>query len=159
MNLVFLHGLETGPHGTKYQALRAVYPALQAPDCTDIFNAEERLAVVERALEGQRDLVLVGSSFGGLVAVLFADRHPDRVRAYVLCAPAVHAERTAGVTRVPSSAVILHGNRDDAVPIEVSRAFSQRFGIPLVEVDDDHRLGSSMDVMLDLVAQVMPQHA
>ena len=159
MNLVFLHGLETGPHGSKYHALRAVYPALQAPDCHGIGHAPARLAIVEKALDGQRDLVLVGSSFGGLVAVLFADRHPDRVRAYVLCAPALDAHRTASVTRVPPHAVILHGTRDATVQIDWSRDFSRRFGIPLVEVDDDHRLEASKPALLDLVAQAMKQQA
>lgn len=154
MNLVFLHGLESTPYGSKYQALRAVWPTVLAPDTQGVLDLEQRLAIVERELAGLDDLVLVGSSFGGLVAVLFTDRHPERVHGYVLCAPALHRGHPDAVTRVPAVAVVLHGRADDIVPIEASRVFCRRFGIELVEVEDDHVLHGSMDKMIELVRQV-----
>ncbi len=50
--------------------------------------------------------------------------------------------------RVPEVAcptLILHGTKDDVVPIEVSRAYArERPNVRLVEVDDDHRLHDSI---------------
>ena len=155
MHLIFLHGLESGPHGSKYQALRALDPGILAPDCYDIRDLEKRLAIVERELVGLDDLVLVGSSFGGLVATVFADRHPQRVRGYLLCAPALHLGHTDVLTHVPARAHVLHGTRDVEVPIEASRAFCQRWGVPLHEVDDDHRLHASMGQMVELARSLL----
>jgi alpha-beta hydrolase superfamily lysophospholipase len=155
MTLVFLHGLESGPHGSKYQALRDLDPQVLAPDCEGILDLDARLAIVERELTGLNDLVLVGSSFGGLVATLFADRHPEQVRGYLLCAPALHLGHADVVTRVPKQAHVLHGTRDDMVPIAASRRFCQRLRVPLHEVDDDHRLHASMPRLVDLAREIL----
>jgi pimeloyl-ACP methyl ester carboxylesterase len=46
--------------------------------------------------------------------------------------------------RCPSR--ILHGTRDEVVPIDLSRAYSRdRPHVDLIEVDDDHTLGESLD--------------
>lgn len=155
MTLVFLHGMESSPHGSKYRALREVWPDVLAPDTDGVLDLEQRLAIVERDLAGLHDLVLVGSSFGGLVAVLFADRHPEQVRGYVLCAPALHQGHADAVTHVPALAAVLHGVADHVVPIEASRTFCLRFGVPLVEVDDGHRLQESMGRMIGLTRAVV----
>jgi len=155
MTLVFLHGLETGPHGSKYQALRELDADLLAPDCEHVMDLDARMAIVERDLADKTDLVLVGSSFGGLVAALFADRHPDRVRAYLLCAPALHENYADGISRVPERACILHGKADDVVPIAASRAFGKRFGVPVIEVDDNHRLSDSRALLVDLTRKLL----
>ena len=80
--LVFLHGLESGPHGSKYQALREIDPDLISPDCEGLNDIGERLAVIERELEGIGRMVLVGSSFGGLAALLFAQLPENRGRGH-----------------------------------------------------------------------------
>lgn len=143
---VFLHGLESGPHGSKYRALKPALPGLRAPDTEGILDPDARLQKIEAALAGDERLLLVGSSFGGLMACLYADRHPERVAAMVLCAPALHAKLQPwvdGLRRLPERTVILHGRGDDVVPIAASRRAAERFGVPLVELDDDHRLSAS----------------
>jgi len=64
--LVFLRGLESGPHGSKYQTLRDLDPELIAPDCTGIGDLESRLRIIEDSLAGVDRMVIVGSSLGGL---------------------------------------------------------------------------------------------
>jgi hypothetical protein len=50
--------------------------------------------------------------------------------------------------RVPT--VIIHGLRDDSVPVEHSRRFAAgRPNVRLIEVDDDHQLTSSLPLILD----------
>ncbi len=89
--LVFLHGLESGPHGSKFHLLAGLgLGTVVAPDCEGVHDPHERLDIIEATLNGLDDLVLVGSSFGGLMALLYAVRHPDQVAGLVLCAPAVH---------------------------------------------------------------------
>jgi len=156
MHVVFLHGLETGPHGAKFHALRRVAPDLLAPSCEGIFDIDRRLAVIERDLSDEEELLLVGSSFGGLAAVLFASRHPARVRGCVLCAPAVQGLDLGTVSRLPAETVIIHGRLDDVVPLHASESLAARFAaVRLVVVEDGHRLAGSLDLLVDEVAAMM----
>jgi pimeloyl-ACP methyl ester carboxylesterase len=156
MKLVFLHGLETGPVGTKSIALRRLAPELLAPDCAGIVDIDERLAVIERELAGHDELLLVGSSYGGLAAVLFASRHPERVRGCVLCAPAVHLLDLARLRSLPNETVIIHGRRDDIVPLAASEALAARFpSARLLVVDDEHALGGSVELLVREVGAML----
>ncbi len=156
--LVFLHGLESGPHGGKFQALRELEPTVFAPDFEGVFELDARMAIAERALADRGPLVLVGSSFGGLVAALYADRYPDRVAACVLCAPALMDDRwpqVAAIAHVPAHTVLLHARQDDVVAIDWSRAFAARHRLRLVEVDDDHRLSDSRPLLVQLAREAL----
>jgi uncharacterized protein len=58
--------------------------------------------------------------------------------------------------RVPT--VILHGTRDEVVPIETSRRFAaDRPHVRLIELDDDHELLATLPVILDVIEQVVPK--
>jgi pimeloyl-ACP methyl ester carboxylesterase len=154
MQLVFLHGLETGPHGSKYQALTAMFGTVISPDCEGVFDPEQRLTIIRDTLRDQPGpFLVVGSSAGGLMALLLQQVEP-RVAALVLCAPALHTEHAAHLSadQLPPT-VVIHGRQDDVVPIDSSR----RFGAPLIEVDDDHRLNASIPLMLEQVFRLKCQ--
>jgi len=57
----------------------------------------------------------------------------------------VEALRQPGRPKVPCPTLIIHGTRDEVVPIEFSRAYAEEHGLELLEVDDDHSLGASID--------------
>ena len=145
MQLVFLHGLETGPHGNKYQALTAMFGEVLSPDCEGIKDPQQRLQIIQHTLKDQPGpFLVIGSSAGGLMALLL-QKEDSRVAGLVLCAPALHSEAAQWLTAesLPPT-VVIHGRQDDVVPIESSR----RFGAPLIEVDDDHRLSGSLPLIL-----------
>jgi len=160
MDVIFLHGLESGPHGSKFQSMKAAGWNISAPDCEGIANVGERVEIARRALPAAEEpVVLVGSSFGGLTAArLFSSLADDRASAQVhgllLLAPAFHVPAAESITTCHPNTVILHGTQDDVVPIESSRAFAARFGCELVEVEDGHRLAASHPVILRLLDQV-----
>ncbi len=156
--VVYVHGLQGSPTGGKATTLRASGLDVRAPDGRGQVLAPR----VERLLQVLREVspgvVLVGSSYGGL-ASLAALAHPsvdaDVVAALVLLAPALHhAEPPVAdpaALRVPAGlpAVVIHGRQDAVVPIDVSRGLVARCPhVRLVEVDDDHRLSRSLDVMV-----------
>ncbi len=128
--LVFLHGLESGPYGSKYQALKSLDPAIISPNCEGILDIPKRIEIIREALLGIDRFILIGSSFGGLAAVLFADaiRAENRVAGCLLCAPALAIEPgeispdppQAIDIPPPPNTIILHGNQDDVVPIAQS---------------------------------------
>jgi pimeloyl-ACP methyl ester carboxylesterase len=150
MQLLFLHGLESGPHGSKYQALAAAFGTVLAPDTTGISDPAHRLARIAKATQDLRSAVIVGSSFGGLMAVLLAEKYPERCHRLVLMAPAVHVPLIDHIQRQPPT-VIVHGTRDAVVPFSASETFAARTGALLLPQDDDHRLAASLSVMIEQV--------
>ena len=149
MKILFLHGLESGPHGSKYQALKKMFGDVLAPDCTGIEDEEQRLRIIQQALKAEKDPVLVvGSSMGGLMALLLNQANPDKVAGMVLCAPAIHRPAAEGLdfeTLPPT--IVIHGRADTVVPFSCSAVFGDR----LIAVDDDHRLSNSMPEILRAV--------
>ena len=156
--LIFLHGLESEPGGSKFLTLQSLgLGDVLEPDCSKLIVPDERFRVVEAALAGHPRLVLVGSSFGGLMALKFAAAHPEQVAAMVLCAPAVH--RPEPGWRPPRVNLtipvrVLPGPQDDIVPLAAVEAYCVANGLPLTGVDDNHRLSASHEVMARLVREV-----
>jgi pimeloyl-ACP methyl ester carboxylesterase len=159
--VVLAHGLEGHPEGTKAQTLMAAGFHVVAPDGRGLPLAQ-RIEGVEEALAANPGAVLVGSSYGGLAAVVVASRMPDRLWALVLCAPALGRREPPvddpSALRVPPSVpcTVLHGVRDEVVPIALSRALVQRCPhVVLREVEDGHRLADSLDVLVEMVREAL----
>ena len=93
-SLVYLHGFASGPGSTKAQFFHArlaeLGVALEIPDLAPDFThltIAGMLAIVDELL-ADAPRVLLGSSLGGYLAALAAERRPDRVHGLVLFAPA-----------------------------------------------------------------------
>ncbi len=140
--LVFIHGLEGSSLGTKAQYLRKHFPEMIIEDYTGDFPA--RMAKLTRLLEGKTNLILVGSSFGGLMAAKFVLDHEERVRKVILIAPALILEEfekaVSNPIRVPT--IIYHGVNDDVVDPAATQAIAEKTFINLTHhlVEDDHSL-------------------
>ena len=145
-HLIFIHGLEGTSQGTKATLLRGLYPAMLTPDFRG--TLEERMAALYPIL-GDRDVwTLVGSSFGGLMAALFACQHPAQVRKLILLAPALILPEFSAAPPAPIDVptVVYHGTRDNVVPLEPTRRLAEQVFRKLVFniVDDEHRLFKTM---------------
>ena len=154
---MFLHGLESGPHGAKWEILSQKYDGVLAPDCRGLLDVEDRVTKCLRELRSPA--YLVGSSFGGLVAGLIATRHPQLVRGLLLAAPAFHKDEASEIDLLKMPLFIIHGVNDKVVPVEYSRLFQKRqdpMTSLLVEVDDGHRLQHSRDVFMALADELIP---
>jgi hypothetical protein len=140
MRVLFLHGLEGSPTGAKAQALRRSFDVIVPALPTGDFEASVELAAQELITHAPE--VLVGSSFGGAVALqlIVAGRWTGPT---LLLAPA--SRFVSGPLSLPQSAriLIVHGRDDDVVPVAQSRALAAAHPtLSLVEVDDGHRLSS-----------------
>jgi predicted esterase len=153
--LLFFHGLESGPYGSKYNVLRKIDPGVMSPSFEGIVNVEDRVAIAESFTRGMKDLVVVGSSFGGLVAALLYDRYPERFQTYILLVPAFHFEEAQAISSMPEDAVVIHAEDDDIVPLEAVKNVCDRFTIPVEVVKDGHRLSGSLDLIEKRVREVL----
>ena len=139
---VYIHGLDTSSRGTKGLFFAEKSPEVLREDYSGTF--EDRMAKLRRVLDGRENLVLVGSSYGGLMAAVFALCHADRVRRIVLLAPALTLPEFEPYLAMRSEvpAVVYHGIHDDVVPpagVEaVCRSVFTR--LDYFSVDDDHLL-------------------
>ncbi len=166
MKLCFLHGLDSSPQGTKASLLRAYDPSCLIPNLPPDVN--ERLKVLKHELRAP--VLLVGSSLGGLTALMYAMSHPEMVHGLVLLAPAVGIKIedlfTEEHNRIMSSVYIpqgiptklIVGLRDEVIPLSSIRAMIERSpdpaNIQLLEVDDDHDLHKSLDLILQAIGQI-----
>ncbi|MEQ9562309.1 MAG: alpha/beta hydrolase [Woeseiaceae bacterium] len=146
----FSHGQESGPWGTKIRAMAGVARALgcrvESIDYQGIADPTERVEKLIAACEGVKEpVLLVGSSMGGHVATAATNAVPA-VGLFVL-APAYYMPGFDALTpKAPEiPIVIVHGWRDDVVPVENSIRFASQCGATLHLLDDDHRLTDSID--------------
>jgi hypothetical protein len=65
----------------------------------------------------------------------------------------VESLRQPGQPVVPCPTLIIHGTRDEVVPIESSRAYAKEHHLTLVEVDDDHSLAQSVSRIAALTVE------
>lgn len=139
---VFIHGLDSSSRGTKGTFFRERYPGMRMEDFSG--TLAERMAQLETGLAGRNRLILVGSSYGGLMAALFACRHETRIRRLVLLAPALgHADFSPYFEKPLAPPVTLyHGRQDTVVPPGPTRRIAERLFRNLDShlVDDDHNL-------------------
>ena len=140
---IFIHGLESSNQGTKSVFFRKRYPDMILPNFPG--SLQERMAKLNEILSEKSGIGLVGSSFGGLMATLFAMENEARVERIILLAPAIH--NLPGSTdyheieiSVPVS--IFHGRNDEVIPlIDVERTAKQIFpNLSFHKMDDDHSL-------------------
>jgi pimeloyl-ACP methyl ester carboxylesterase len=159
--IYFFHGLESGPVGTKSLRLREDFgeDEVHTPDFEGIMDIERRLEEAERVTRGIDDMLVVGSSFGGLLSALLYSRYPERFHGYVLLAPALYHDVAQSIERMPSNSVVIHGRHDEVVPIDAVRDFCEPYGVPFVEVDDGHRLHESLDRMVEWVERLRERDA
>jgi alpha-beta hydrolase superfamily lysophospholipase len=143
--VVFSHGKESGPWGSKISAMAAVVRDLnlsvESVDYRGISDPGarvEKLIAVAAGLPGP--LVLVGSSMGGHVSAAAAARL--EARALFLLAPAFYMpgfeQYTPQDIAVPTA--IVHGWHDEIVPVENSIRWAREHGATLHLVESEHRL-------------------
>jgi len=161
--VVFSHGKESGPRGSKIQFLMAIaqrvgaqvlsvdyreHPVGVHHDPNQPGEAERRVAqLLATPLPPHTGLILVGSSMGGYVCTLASPQlQPD---ALFLLAPAFYLHGYA--QQEPSAAAretcIVHGWRDAVVPVEHSIRFSRQHGSALHLLDGDHRLNDALSAI------------
>lgn len=163
-SLIYLHGSESDSNSGKARQFRECFPGMITPDFKGSF--EERMIQLQAILEPSRRLsgetessesnlrdasqwTIIGSSFGGLMGTVYTCNNPTRVRKLILLAPALLREPFGSFLDVQPASVpvtVIHGTRDDVVPLEAAREVAQTLftNLNYIVVDDDHRLHKTL---------------
>ena len=148
--VIFSHGQESGPWGTKIRAMaelvRARGCAADSIDYQGIADPTKRVEKCVRECAGIDDqIVLVGSSMGGHVATAAAEQ--VGAKGLFVLAPAYFMEGFEDLTPDPPSMpiCIVHGWHDDIVPADNSIRYARACSATLHLVDGDHRLTANIE--------------
>jgi len=154
----FSHGQESGPWGTKIQAMAKAVRALgcraESVDYQGIADPTERVQkLIAECRDVQEPLILVGSSMGGHVATAAAA--PLKAIGLFVLAPAYYMEGYEDLTPAPPDMLIsiVHGWRDDVVPVQNSIRFAGQCNATLHLVDAGHRLTEKIDEIIDYLSR------
>jgi predicted esterase len=153
LRVQFIHGLESSPHGNKARLFAKHFEALTP--AMDTRDFEGCVLAQAAALKSFQPDLLIGSSFGGAVAVALLARGLWRGPTLLLAQAARYYAPEAALPQ-GVRVTLVHAPEDEVVDIEGSRALA-RTGTPslveLIEVEDDHAL-SGLVAREELIAIV-----
>ena len=148
--IVFSHGQESGPWGSKIRAMsttaKGLGCAIDSIDYQGIADPTERVdKLIEACSAYGSNIILVGSSMGGHVATAAAT--PVAAVGLFVLAPAYYMPGYEQLTPDPPEIPIeiVHGWHDDIVPPENSIRFAGECSATLHLIDGDHRLTNNID--------------
>lgn len=140
---IFIHGLESSNQGTKSIFFRERYPDMIIPNFRG--NLQQRMLKLNEILSEKSGIRLVGSSFGGLMASIFAMENEPRVDRITLLAPAINnlmgfADYQNKKISVP--VCIYHGKNDEVIPLKDVEGIAKKVfrDLSFNIMDDDHSL-------------------
>jgi pimeloyl-ACP methyl ester carboxylesterase len=147
--IVFSHGQDGEPWGGKIVAMAQVARELgyrvESIDYRGISDPVARIDKLREFCRKQRSApVLVGSSLGGHVAAAVSEE--ARSRGLFLLAPAFYMPGYEQYTPRPATCpmTIVHGWRDDIVPIDNSIRYAREYRATLHAIDSDHRMAANV---------------
>jgi pimeloyl-ACP methyl ester carboxylesterase len=139
---VFIHGLESSGQGTKGVFFRQRYPEMIIEDFEGTFS--QRMKKLEILLAERDNLILVGSSYGGLMAAVYACLNEERVKKLILLAPALHLDSYEPYLnkKLAIPVAVFHGRRDEVVPLAAVQSIAGQLyaNLSFTVLDDDHVL-------------------
>jgi predicted esterase len=150
-NLIFIHGLESSGKGFKGQFFKRELPGCLTPDFEEYSTnisikqlLENRMNDLYSLLKDKDNWVIIGSSFGGLMAALFTCENPEKVSKLILLAPflSISELNPRNCSPIDIPVVIFHGKDDKVVSLSQSQICARKIFNNLLFkiVDDDHHL-------------------
>ena len=155
-HVLLSHGLESGPQATKVTAMAAAAEALgwrtTRPDFRDldatgdVMRIDDRIARLKQAVVPDEPLILGGSSMGAFASGLASLDLPCR-GLFLLAPPMVIPGYSRRFDCADVPATFVHGWDDELIPAADVLAFAQPRRIPVMLVDDSHRLTEHVEII------------
>lgn len=155
MKVIFSHGKESGPWGTKIRTLADIAKQhghdVDSIDYSGIASPDERAAKLIAILsELTQPFILVGSSMGGYVSLVASEQYA--CEGLFLLAPALYIPDYAkqSYASKAKNISIVHGLSDDVIPYQHSQRYAQTSSCELHLIEGDHRLNTSLDEVCEI---------
>ncbi|GLQ90035.1 alpha/beta hydrolase [Dyella flagellata] len=155
-HIILSHGSDSGPDATKVSVLAKLAESMgwttERPDYREddkpghADSIEPRIARLHQCIAAcDAPPVLVGSSMGAFVSGLASLEVPV-AGLFLLATPAlIPGSDLAFDVRLDVPTLLIHGWRDEVCPLDEIYEFAGRRQLPLLIVDDDHRLTEHVD--------------
>jgi len=151
LNIIFIHGLESSGDGFKGRFLKKLFPNCLTPNFKPYSQKipinqllSERMDQLIPILKDKMYWIIIGSSFGGLMATLYTLENPSNVSKLILLAPYLSIKGLISTHYAPINipVIIFHGKHDNIVALHRSKAFAEKMftNLEYIIVDDDHSL-------------------
>ena len=168
--IILSHGSDSGPDAIKVSVLAALAESLgwrtQRPDYrTDdarghAGSVAPRIARLRATIEAlDAPPLLVGSSMGAFVSGLASLDVPVAGLLLLATPSEIPGYARAFDLRRGVPTLLIHGWRDEVCPLAGVHAFAGQRRLPMLVLDDDHRLGASMDVIVAQFRHMLDQRA
>ena len=155
-NIIFIHGLQSSGKGFKGLYFKKIIPEILTPDFVkfdpkrtidDLLNS--RMTQLNKLLSKKNLWVIIGSSFGGLMGVLYTLQNPRRVKRLILLAPYLATKLLKCDTLSPINipAIVFHGKYDEIAEFKPSREQAYRLftNLEFNATEDDHNLNQTVE--------------
>lgn len=157
-NIIFIHGLESSGDGFKGKLLRKALPGCLTPSFTPFSPRvstkellEKRMKQLYIMIKEKTSWIIIGSSFGALMATLFTLNNPEKVSKLILLAPYLSIPELDPKNYSPVNipVIVFHGKHDKTALVRPSQARAEKLFTNLVYniVDDDHSLQKTVQAL------------
>lgn len=154
-NLIFIHGLISSGQGFKGEYFRRIFPNCLTPDFEKYHERipmktllKKRMEQLNQILNKKEKWIIIGSSFGGLMATLYAIQNPEKIEKLILLAPFLLREELLpkNINPIEVPVKIYHGRNDKVIPIEENKnkAYLIFNNLMFNMVEDDHQLHNTV---------------
>lgn len=154
-NIIFIHGLKSSGKSFKGLYLKKIIPEILTPDfitfdpkrtLNELLNA--RMAQLNKILSEKSFWVIIGSSFGGLMGVIYTLQNPEKISRLILLAPYLATKLLKWDNGSPINVpvIIFHGKNDEIAKFEPSREQAYRLfnKLEFNATEDDHNLNKTV---------------
>lgn len=147
--IIFSHGKESGPYGSKFKHLINISKELGfntiSIDYRDLINPEERVSRLIQESKNYEEVVLVGSSMGGYASIV-ASESINPLGLFLL-APAVYIPGYQKQEYFPKAkeSHIIFGYNDEIIPVQNGIRLALENEMPITLIKSDHRLNSDLE--------------
>ena len=157
-NIIFIHGLESSGMGFKGTYLKNLFPDILTPNFKK-YNVnitlenllKKRMGQLNLILEKRKSWTIIGSSFGGLMATLYALRNSEKIERLILLAPflATPMLQIDNISPLNIPTIIFHGRHDEVAQYKASRkqAYQLFTKLEYVTTEDHHDLNNTITTL------------
>ncbi|MFX1366389.1 MAG: hypothetical protein ACFFCE_04535 [Promethearchaeota archaeon] len=157
-NKIFIHGLISSGDGFKGQLLRKILPGCLTPtflpynsNKSIVLLFKERMEQLIPILDEKNEWLIIGSSFGGLMATVYTLDKPYKISKLILLAPYLSTPllNLKLYSPVDVPVIVFHGKYDKEVSVDrvkkvaVKLFTNLRYNI----VNDDHTLKKTVKML------------